>query len=442
MRRVLFPLFLPRHTLLTALFVSTLLSSGLPQAAEMDAEVKRLASQQKQPLIDSLQQLVSIESGSRDLEGLAQISQLIAQRFVQLGAQVDIITPGSSASPEVRRNQDTPQQLGKMVKATFQGSGNKNILLIAHMDTVYPRGMLAQYPFRIEDNKAYGLGVSDDKHGIALILHSLAMLKQLNFNEYGTLTVLINADEELGSPGSQAMLARLGQQHDVVLSHESSLATAQDKLTLATAGIAMAALEVEGRASHAGAAPEKGVNALYEMAHQVMQMRDFSDPAKGIKVNWTLAKAGEVRNVIPAKATASADIRVERISDYEVIEQRLRDKVTQQLLPESKVNLQFERRRPPLEAKPAAIALAQHAQTIYDEIGHSLQADAKVGGGGTDAAFAAMNTQAPVLEGLGLRGAGSHTASAEYVLLDSIEPRLYLLTRMIMDVSRGKASAL
>jgi glutamate carboxypeptidase len=309
-------------------------------------------------------------------------------------------------------------------------------MLIAHMDTVYHRGMLAQQPFRVDGNRAYGLAIADDKQGIALIIHALTMLKAMDFRDYGLITVLINADEEVSSPGSRAALSRLGAEHDAVFSNEASLVSS-DKLALTTAGIGAVLLEVQGRASHAGAAPEQGRNALYELAHQIMQMRDLSDPATGLKLNWTIANAGDNRNVIPAKASAVADVRVRRIADYDGIEQKVRERIRNQLIPDTKVEMTFERRRPPLELTEAARSLAQHAQRVYAEIGQKLVVGDVAEGGGTDAAFAALKTKAPVIERFGLRGFGSHSNNAEYVDVDSIEPRLYLLTRMIMDVSKG-----
>src|SRR5262249_20440281 len=198
---------------------------------------------------------------------------------------------------DVYRMEDTPERIGRMVRATFTGTGTKKILLIGHMDTVYQRGMLARQPFRIDGNRAYGLAIADDKQGIALILHGLAMLKALDFRQYGTLTVLINADEEISSPGSRSLITKLGPEHDAIFSFEASRAES-DKLSLATSGIASINLTVEGKAAHAGFAPERGVNALYELAHQVLQTRDLSDPATGLKMNWTLANAGRVRNTI------------------------------------------------------------------------------------------------------------------------------------------------
>jgi glutamate carboxypeptidase len=223
----------------------------------------------------------------------------------------------------------------------------------------------------------------------------------------------------------------------VTMSFEGSLAST-DKVALATAGIASVTLNVKGRASHAGGAPERGVNALYELSHQIMQARDLSDPATGVKFNWTLAKAGQVRNMIPPDAQAQADVRVLRVADYDGIEKKIRERVKTQLLPESKVEVIFERRRPPLEAAPASLALAKHAQTVYRELGRELVVDYTAEGGGTDAAFAALGMKNAVVERFGLQGFGAHTTDAEYVIVDSIEPRLYLATRLIMDVARGK----
>jgi glutamate carboxypeptidase len=402
-------------------------------SAAPDERVAALAAKEKPALLETLKQFVSIESGSRDLEGLDRMADLVAAKFRALGAQVELIDPSEGAY----RMEDTPEKIGKVVRATFKGTGTKKIMLIAHMDTVYQIGMSKQQPFHIDGDKAYGLGIADDKQGIAVIAHTLAMLKALNFKEYGTLTVLINGDEEISSPGARVLLTRLGGEHDVVMSFEGS-SVRDDKLSLATAGIASVTLNVTGKASHAGSAPEAGVNALYELSHQILQMRDLSDPATGLKMNWTVSRAGTNRNVIPATATAGADVRVLKVSDYDRIEQQVMERVKNQLIPQARVEVKFERRRPPLEATDASRALAAHAQLIYKDLGKTLGADDKVAGGGTDAAFAALKTKAAVVERFGLQGFGAHSMDAEYVVIDSIEPRLYLATQLIMDVARGK----
>jgi len=410
--------------------VSLALAGGvLGQPVEL---VLSLAKKERQPFLDTLKQLVSIETGTRDLEGLERAAYLIAGRLQALGGKVDLIDPTTDAY----RMADTPEKIGKIVHARFEGKGTKRILLLAHMDTVYLRGMLAKQPFRVAGDRAYGLGIVDDKQGIALILHALAMLKAVDFRGYGLVTVLINADEEMSSPGSRKLLVREGTRHDAVFSCESSRADS-DKLALATAGIASVILKVKGHASHAGSAPEMGRNALYELAHQIMQTRDLSDPSTGLKMNWTLASAGTNRNVIPADAVATADVRVLRVADYDGIERAVRERIRNKLIPDTQVEMTFERRRPPLEATPASRSLGAHAEKVYAEIGKKLTVDTLAEGGGTDAAFASLESKAATLERFGLQGFGSHSNDVEYVLLDSIEPRLYLLARMIMDVSQG-----
>ena len=399
--------------------------------------VHSLAAKEKAPLIETLTSLVSIESGSGDREGLDKIADVIADRLKALGGALEMIEP---APIDIYRMVDTPKRLGKMVQARFTGTGTAKIMLIAHMDTVYQRGMLAQQPFRIDGNRAYGLGIADDKHGIALILHTLAILREMNFRGFGRITVLINGDEEVSSPGSRATLTRLGGEHDVVFSCEGARVDS-DQLSLTTAGIGAVVLNVKGRASHAGAAPERGRNALYELAHQILQTRDLSNPETGLKMNWTIANAGtDHRNVIPANASAVADVRVLRVADYDGIEQKVRERIKKHLIEDTTVEMTFERRRPPLEMTPASQALARHAQGIYGEIGNTLIVRDVAEGGGTDAAFAALRTKAAVIERFGLRGFGAHSDEAEYIDLDSIEPRLYLLTRMIIDVSQGKTN--
>ena len=396
------------------------------------APIQDLARQEQQPLLDTLRDLVSIESGSKDLEGLEKLAALIAERLRQLGGQVEILPPA-----DVFRMDDTPAKTGSMVQAVWKGSGTKKILLIAHMDTVYPRGLLAKQPFRVDGERAYGLGIADDKQGIALILHIVGMLNKLGVKDYGTLTVLINGDEEISSPGSRSTITRVAADQDAVLSFEGG--GSDGGIRLATSGIGSAYLTVEGKSSHAGAAPERGINALYELSHQILQMRDLSQDDKGLKLNWTVSQAGTNRNVIPAAASAQADARALRVSDFDQLQSALQERIKRKLLPDSKVQVKFEVRRPPLEATPASRQLAAHARTIYDEIGLPMKVADVATGGGTDAAFAALKARGAVIEGFGLSGFGAHSNDAEYVQLETIVPRLYQGTRMVMDIARDKA---
>lgn len=409
--------------------LSLALAAALAQAAPV-ADVHALAQQEQQPLLDTLRDLVQIESGSKDVAGVNQIAERIAAQLKSLGGSVQVMQPA-----DVYRLDDTPDKVGPAVQATFQGTGSAKILFIAHMDTVYLKGMLKDQPFRIDGEKAYGLGIADDKQGVALILHTVALLQKLKFNSYGTLTVLINGDEEISSPAWRSTITRVAAGQDAVFSFEGG--GPQGQLRLATSGIGAAYLTVHGKASHAGAKPEDGVNALYELSHQLLQMKDLSQPEQGLKLNWTVAKAGTNRNVIPAEATAQADARALRVADFDGLEKTLQQRVQNKLLPDTQVAVKFEVRRPPLEASEASRRVAAHGKAVYDELGLPLTVIEKATGGGTDAAFAALQAKGAVVEGMGLSGYGAHSNNAEYVHLNTIVPRLYLAARMVMDISTG-----
>ncbi|MBA2398691.1 MAG: M20/M25/M40 family metallo-hydrolase [Bradyrhizobium sp.] len=421
----------PARFPLACIAACTLALSALPSRAAPVANIHELAQQEKAPLLDTLRELVNIESGSKDAEGLARLAALIAERLTKLGGKVAIIEPS-----DVYRMDDTPEKPGAMVHAEFKGTGTRKIMLIAHMDTVYLRGMLKDQPFRIDGERAYGLGIADDKQGIAVILQAVALLQKLKFQDYGTLTVLINGDEEISSPGSRSAITRMAGEQDAVLSYEGG--GMDGSLRLATSGIGAAYLTVDGKASHAGSAPDKGVNALYELSHQLLQLSDLSRREQGLSLNWTVSQAGTNRNVIPAQATAQGDARALKVSEFIELEATLQQRIKTQRIADAKVQLRFEVRRPPLEASSASRRLAAHGVAIYEELGVPMKVLDVATGGGTDAAFAALKTNAAVIESFGLSGFGAHSNDAEYVKLETIVPRLYLSARMIMDLSQDK----
>jgi glutamate carboxypeptidase len=406
--------------------------TSTPSGALSASKVKTEVALESAKLLKSLESLTSIESGSRDLEGLAKVAQLISQRLSAAGMTVESL-PMKAPDDHILLKGAT---LGSAVYGRLTGTGSKKVLLIAHMDTVYPRGMLAKQPFRIDGNRAYGLAIADDKAGVALIMHTVEMLQRLGYKDYAELAVLINADEEVGSPGSGALLTRLGGEYDAVLSFEGGGST-KDWVRLATSSIAIATLKVTGKASHAGAAPEAGRNALYELSHQILKTRNLGDKAKGLQINWTVASAGEIRNVIPAQANAVADIRAFANQDMDEMESALRQAIKEHLIPDTKVELEFLRSRPAFVANDASRALAKHAVSVFAEINKPLEIRAVATGGGTDAAFAGLKPKGGVLESFGLRGHGAHSNDDEYIYIDSIEPRLYLSARMVMDIGRG-----
>src|SRR5438045_4557752 len=194
------------------------LAVSLPSIAQTEDRLLARVRQEQAAYLATLKDLVSIESGSRDAEGLDRLATLIAVRLRALGGEVDVVAPPA----DITRLDDTPRQPGKSVLARFRGTGSARVLLLAHMATVYERGTAAKQPFRVEGDRAYGLGIADDKSGVALAMHAVAVLQAPDARDYGVITLLVNADEEISSPSSRGLITRLGSEHDAVFSCEGS----------------------------------------------------------------------------------------------------------------------------------------------------------------------------------------------------------------------------
>jgi glutamate carboxypeptidase len=411
---------LARCTLLAALALA-----AATQATAADEKLLAAARGAQPAVIDSLREMVLIESGSQDAAGLKAMADYVEGRLRALGAVTERIPAGVGP--------------GEMVKGSFTGTGKRSFMLIAHMDTVYGKGILATEPYRQDGNKLYGPGIADDKGGIAVILHSLAILRDAGWKDYARLTVLTNPDEEIGSNGSGELIATLGDAHDVVLSYEPTAAKAvaqAEGVLLMAAGTAQARLAVKGVASHAGAAPDQGRNALIELSYQLLQTQDVAKGIPGAQLNWTTATAGSVRNQIPDKAEAGADVRLLAPDAADKLLAALRAKVAEgRRVPDTETTVSMVVGRPPYVAGTKGMALATKAQVIYAELdGRKLILHPSTGGG-TDAGYAGRSGKAAVLESLGLAGWGYH-AKNEYIEIDSIVPRLYLTTRLLSDLAR------
>ena len=397
-----------------------------PALAAADAKLQAAAEQAQPALIETLRDMVMIESGSGDVEGLAKMGDFTETRLKALGAKTE-------------RRKTTAGAGADIVIGTFEGTGARKLMLIAHMDTVYQRGILASQPYRVDGNRIYGPGIADDKGGIAVILHALKILNDAGWRDYARLTVLFNPDEEVGSIGSGEIIAELADQHDVVLSCEPTAAAPvarNDALLLGASGTATGTMEVKGKASHAGAAPQLGRNALIELAHQLLQTQDIAKSIPGTQLNWTTAKAGTVRNQIPDQAVAGADIRLTVPDGVQKLQAALDEKIKNRLIPDSEVTMKIEPGRPPFVASDRGRALANEGQAIYAEIGRTLDI-VEMTGGATDASFANRSGKAVVVESFGLAGFGYH-AHDEYIDTGSIVPRLYLMTRMLKELGKRK----
>ncbi|MFT3762603.1 MAG: glutamate carboxypeptidase [Pseudoxanthomonas sp.] len=394
-------------------------------AAEADPRLLAAARAEQAAVIGTLERLVTTESGSADAEGLGNLAVYLDGRLSELGAKTDRIA-SATGGPDI-------------VRGVFDGSGTLRIMLIAHIDTVYGKGILRTEPYRRDGNFLYGPGIADDKGGVAVILHALKLLRAAGWNDYARITVLFNPDEEIGSPGSGETIARLGEAQDVVLSFEPSPAKAviqHEGVLLGAAGTSQVTMTVEGRSAHAGAAPEQGRNALIELADRLLQTRDIAAGVDGAQLNWTTASAGSARNQIPGSAEAIGDVRVTAPDANDKLLAALQAKVGETgLVPDTTTRVTLEPLRPIYAAGARGQALADLARDIYAELdGRQLLMHPGTNGG-TDAGFAGRSGHPAVLEGLGLAGWGYH-ARDEYVEIDSIAPRLYLASRMLIELGR------
>lgn len=407
-----------RSPIAAAIVLSFLSFSALAANLTPDALLKKAEAEQKAYLA-TVKQLVNVDTGTGQAPGLKTVSALLVERLKALGAEVKT----SPASPSA----------GDNIIGTFKGTGSKSFLLMVHYDTVFLPGTAAKRPFKVEGERAYGPGVADAKGGVAMILHSLKLLQDEKFKGFGTLTVLFNPDEETGSSGSKAIIAELARKHDYVFSYEPP---DKDAVTVATNGINGVFLEVKGKSSHAGSAPEAGRNAAMELAHQMLQLKDLGDPAKGTTVNWTMVKAGDKRNIIPASATAEADMRYSDLSESDRVLAEAQRLVQKKLIDGTEVTVRLDKGRPPLAKNAGSEQLAKTAQALYAKIDRNIEPIAMRFG--TDAGYAYVpgSEKPAVLETMGVVGAGLH-ADDEYIELSSIAPRLYLTVALIQQLSEA-----
>ncbi|VVM71771.1 Carboxypeptidase G2 [Pseudomonas fluorescens] len=409
-----------RRTSVASVIAFSILSTGAFAAEISPEQLLKKAETEQTAYLETVRQLVDVDTGTGQAPGLKTISALLVERLKALGAEVTT-TPATHSA-------------GDNIVGTIKGSGTRSFLLMVHYDTVFGPGTAAKRPFKQDGERAYGPGVADAKGGVAMILHSLKLLQDQGFKDFGTLTVLFNPDEETGSSGSKKIIAELARLHDYVFSYEPP---DKDAVTVATNGINGVILDVKGKSSHAGSAPEAGRNAAIELAHQMLQLKDLGDPAKGTTVNWTLIKGGEKRNIIPSSASAEADMRYSDLSESDRVIADAQRIVQKKLIDGTEVSVRLEKGRPPLAKNPGSEQLAKTAQMLYGKIGRNIEPIAMRFG--TDAGYAYVpgSEKPAVLETMGVVGAGLH-ADDEYIELSSIAPRLYLTVALIKQLSEAK----
>ena len=410
-----------KYTVAAAVAVALALSGSV--WAQKDEALLTAATAEQGAVVKTLERLVNIETGTGTADGMSAMSDLLEAELKALGFS----TSRSKAAGRV---------VGDNVVGRLDGKGGKKLMLMAHMDTVYVKGTVAKAPFRVDGARAFGPGIADDKGGIAVILHTLKLLKARGFQDFGAITVMFNTDEEMGSFGSRDLIQQLANDSDVILSFEPTSAI-KEMLTLGTAGVVYYKVNITGLASHAGAAPELGVNAMVEAADVVLRTMDLDNKNRALRFNWTIGKSGGLSNVIPDEAYVEANIRYALKADLDELLKALEDRIlNRKKLAKSEIKITVDHGRPAFTADAAGKALVDKAIGIYKEAGGELSV-VPTSGGGTDAAYAALGGK-PVIESLGLPGFGYHSNQAEYVMIDAIPRRLYMAARMIMDLGQGR----
>jgi glutamate carboxypeptidase len=366
--------------------------------------------------LNLLQQIVNIDSGTGDVGGGNLVLGLLTSRLTALGG-------------EVRREPAEAPGLPDNLVATFHGRGKGRILIIAHVDTVFGPGTVAQRHFRMDTARAYGPGVGDEKAGVVNAIMALKLLHDQSFTDFGTITLLLETSEERGSAGTQKLIRTLAAQHDVEFNMEPG--DPPDALTVWRKGSQVIHIRVKGRAAHAGMAPQDGRNAATELVHQIDSIKGIVPlSGEGPTLNLTVLRAGERTNIIPDAAEASFSLRIRTLEQRDQILAKLKAATAATAVPDTSVTLVADPGYPPLIETPAVDALAARARSIYAELGKSL---GKSGNGGASESAVAQSVGTPALDGLGLVGGDFHT-DKEWIDLTSLTPRLYLFTRLLMEM--------
>jgi glutamate carboxypeptidase len=362
-------------------------------------------------MLEALRELTLHESPSLEKTPADTCCQHLAEMWLQRGAIVEIL------QQEKRGNHL------RVVWTHPETRPKSQLLVLGHYDTVYRTGTLAKMPFRISGGKAYGPGTFDMKGGIVQALFALDALRELRAPVEKRLVFLWTSDEEIGSTTSRRLIEEQAQRSDAVFVLEPSLGP-RGLLKTSRKGVGEAQLIVHGRASHAGLAPEKGVNAIHELAAQIARIEKWNNLRRGVTINADIIEGGSRTNVIAEHAKATIDLRAWRSSDMRAIEKRIHS--LKPIHRGAKLEIRGGFDRPPLERKHSA-ALFAHAKSLAKQLGFSLGEAAA--GGGSDGNFTAA-LGIPTLDGLGAVGDGAHSPH-EHVVIKTMPQRAALLAALL-----------
>jgi glutamate carboxypeptidase len=360
-------------------------------------------------MLDTLKTIVELESPSSAKAAVDRLVAHLRERIGAVGGEIE-------ALPQT--------DYGDLTVARWPGhDGQKPLLVMTHIDTVWPLGTLQRKPFEVGDTEARGPGIYDMKASVAMMLQALTFLRE-NSVEHRPLTWLINTEEEVGSPVSRPVIERLASESDYVLVLEPPVAP-NGALKTARKGVGMFTMHITGLAAHAGADPEKGVSAIQELANQIHYLHGMTDYSLGTTVNVGVVSGGTARNVVAAEATALIDLRVTTMAEADRVVKSILS--AEPRLPGSQVRVEGGLNRPPMERTNKIAAAFQQVRAAGQRLG--LQLSEASTGGGSDGNFTAA-IGATTIDGLGCTGDGAH-AEHEHISLDGFVERTALLTELL-----------
>lgn len=368
---------------------------------------------QRQTMVDLLTTLVEFETPTRDKAHVDRLGAFLENEFKGLGAS------------SVTRIPQT--EVGDLLLAKWNETApGKPIMFLIHIDTVWPLGTLAERPVRIDDDgRLFGPGAIDMKGGITIVLSALRGLQARQEMPNRPIWVLMTSDEEVGSTYSKPFIEQYAAQAGLVLVMEP--ATIDEALKTWRKGIATYQLDIEGLPSHAGNAPEKGINAISEFAQQVMRIHSFNDLQRGTSVNVTVVNGGSATNVIPAHVTAFIDTRAITMEAWNDTYEKLM--ALEPVVPGAKIKVSLINGHKPMERDETMIRSYEQCKAIGARYGVTVREDGS-GGASDGNTVAAMGI--PVLDGLGPQGDGLH-ALHEHVVLNSLPRRATLIAAMLKE---------
>lgn len=367
----------------------------------------------RQEMVDLLTTLVQFETFTTAKAYVDKMGDYMEAQFRNLGAS------------SVTRIPQT--EVGDLLLAKWnEDAPGKPIMFLIHIDTVWPIGTLAERPPRIdEQDRLFGPGAIDMKGGITVVLAALRGLKDRGEMPNRPIWVLMTSDEEVGSIHSKSTIIETSQQAGLVLVMEP--ATIDEALKTQRKGVATYRIEIEGLPSHAGNAPEKGINAIMEFAQQAQIINGFNDLKRGTSVSVTMVNGGSATNVIPAHVTAFVDTRAITVAAFNETRDRLLS--LEPVVPGAKIQVEQINGHQPMERNETMIRSYTQCKAIGERYGLSIHED--MSGGGSDGNTVA-SLGIPVLDGLGPQGDGLH-ALHEHVVLNSLPRRATLIAGMLKD---------